>query len=395
MSPLVVGAAGSPTVALRDLDADDVGTSAASFDELLPFFRRAGFMPPEKERVLAPFLPDVRETFDRAARGPEPLLGARVLREGADVVGYVSCVRSYERTWMFQHLAALPGRRGGPRLSQGIVEYLLGVEDCDYFKMWFYTKNPFPSRAYGEFARSIEGPDSSTLRVFGHVVLSTATRFASPASLRVEEANARSLDDVGKYLAAIEGPLVSDADDLDASRLGLDTVNCVYERRGLFRRRHVLVARSGDDLLGIALAEVSSPGLNLSEGLSSFRLYAFDGADGMSVRPALLNALCGLYARAGRPIALGLVPTADLPEYAALAFGQKPSPALGRAGRRSCPTFSPTSSRCRGERDDVAPEGPRTAPTPRGWRSGDRRRGRGGRGGGPPRAPSRGRRPSR
>jgi len=70
--------------------------------------------------------------------------------------------------------------------------------------------------------------------------------------------------------------------------------------------------------LGFALAELSSPGLNLSEALSAFQIFITDEGNAAqdAVRRALLHTVVPIYRNAGRTSARGLLAPDEVDAYA-------------------------------------------------------------------------------
>ena len=291
------------------------------FDEWLQFFRDTGFFSPEKAAALEPLMPEVKRMYESLTARPTKLFKSVVAREGGKVVGHMSGLRAYSKTWMFHHLAALPGNNVGHLVSLGGNE-CFDQGEHEYFKAWFHSDVRWPNRVFGGMAKKVNDAHLSELRRYSHFVLPTTWSCEPPAGVQVIEAVGNDLSVVERHFVKSEKGLLLRADDLTRAELNLNTVNASYRTLGMQRRRRVFLALRNDTPVGIGLAEVSSPGLNLSEGLSSFRLYLIDegipfAAD---VRRALLNSLMPVYRQAGRPYALGLFPSEDAPQYVAMGF---------------------------------------------------------------------------
>lgn len=289
------------------------------FDALADFFRATGFLYPEKEAVIAPIFSDVRRTFEALYGRPSRLFKAVVARDGEAVVGHVAVIRVYRHTWMSHHLAARSSHHVAHLLNMGAADYFGLNPDLEYCKIFFQPDLRWPSRVFGGFARTLRDSTQSVLREFRHVTLPTAQPIAPlPEGIEVIEASDPELAVVERHLVEREPTLLLRADDLLRPALTLAPVNKQYGRLGLFRRRRVLLALQRNVPVGFALAEISSPGLNLSEALSLFRVYVTpEGeADADRVRRALLHVLATLYRQAGRPFMGGLVPVAEEAAFA-------------------------------------------------------------------------------
>jgi PilZ domain-containing protein len=301
-------------------DVEDGG--AVPFDELAAFLRTTGFLYPAKEAVLAPIMSQVQHTFEQLYGGPSRLFKSVVARHDGELAGHVSSVRVYQQTWMSQHLAATSSRHVSHLLNLGAAEYFGHNPDLEFFKIYFQRDIRWPSRVFGGFARTLRNVTQSNLREFRHLTFSTSEPLpmARPDDVEVMEASEEDLALVERHFVRKESSLVLESDDLLRHNLTLAPLNKQFARLGLYRRRRVLLAMRRGVCLGFALAEVSSPGLNLSEALSMFNIHVTDDGEAcaQAVRAALLHAVHGLYRQAGRPFAGGLVRPSEVAGYAEL-----------------------------------------------------------------------------
>jgi hypothetical protein len=310
-------------VRLRFPELEDGG--GTPFAELADFFRATGFLYPGKEAALAPIMSDVRHTFEQLYGRPSRLFKSVIARHDDALVGHVSSLRLYQRTWMSQHLAASHARQVSHLLNLGAAEYFGQSPDLEYFRIFFQRDIRWPMRVFGGFARSLRDPAQSDLRQLRHLSLPTDAPlpFEPPPGIEVVEASDDTdLAHVERHFLRHEPALIVRSDDLLRGELGLGRLNRAYARLGLYRRRRVLLALRRGVCVGFALAEVSSPGLNLSEALSLFRIHIVDAGATLAepVHRALLVALQALYRQAGRPHAGGLVRPEAATELARLGL---------------------------------------------------------------------------
>ena len=306
------------------------GNGRTKFDELYQLFVESGFMPPEKAHLVADHRADIELGFN-ALQDHSPLLNWVTARdEGGRATGYLSTIWCHRRTTMFQHLSGIRGSRTGGAMVVELMKRTFVEPQFDFVKFYFLADNPYPARIYGSFGEAASDDCTCTMRTVSHVVTSVDAPIGALArDIRVREAAGDDLDWVDEYFADHETPLVRRAEDLTAEALRLDELNRRYQKAGLFRYRHVLVAFRGVQIVGCALVELSSPGLNLSEGLSAFRTFVADDAfgDEDAIRAALVRAAQDIYRRAGRRTVLGLVGVDETPSYVRLGLS---APATSR-----------------------------------------------------------------
>jgi hypothetical protein len=294
---------------------------ALSFDQIFRFFQETRFMYPEKLAALEPFMPAVRRTFTQLQSQESGIFKSLIYREGGKTLAHGSCVRVYRRTFVLQHLAGIThrlSRRPAPQvLNLGLAEYFAQSTDLEYLKFYFRPDNRWPSRVFGGFARKLSDRNLSDLRTSEYLGIDTGVALPEPEGVRVIEAAAGDLGLVERHFVATERGLLLRSDDLTRGALLLPELDAEFGELGLTRRRAVLLALRGDEPAGFALCEFSSPGMNLSELFSAFRIHLLPAAGApddprrRDVEIALCRAALQLYRRDGRPLAVALLPEGD------------------------------------------------------------------------------------
>jgi len=295
----------------------------ADADEVIALLRSSGYWDAALDGALAPVLFEVTQTFHAAYRGASSVFKSVIAREEGELIGHVSSLRAYDRTWMTQHLATSPHRHVADLLSLRAGEHLLQTTNIEFFKIWYQDHKPWPSRVFGSFAQTVTDANRSDLRGHRHVSMATATApSAGNDDIQVRVADDAELGQIAGFFAVHELPLLVRADDLHAARLSLGLLENSFASAGLSRCRRVLVATRAGCCLGFALAELSSVGLNLYEILSTFRLFVLPESrtSAPAVRAALLRGVAHLYREAGRATAHGLVPCNEIVDYLQLGL---------------------------------------------------------------------------
>ena len=287
-------------------------------DALFPFFRATGFLPPEKEAVLAPVMDEMRESYRslyaqpvgrlQGSRLARPRRHARRPRLGrARVQPHLDVAASRGAAVEARRASAQPRRRRVLRQNP----------DLEYFKIYFDSFNKWPARVFGGFAQMLRDSSQSELRSYRHVILSTAQTLPAPLGIDVLEASTDDLAIVERHFLKYERSLLLRSDDLTRNTLQLSALNRRFGEVGLYRRRRVLLAMRRNVCLGFALAELSSPGLNLSEALSAFRIFVTDEGQSVqdNVRRALMAAVVPIYRNAGRTLVRGMFAPEEAEAY--------------------------------------------------------------------------------
>jgi hypothetical protein len=292
-------------------------------DEIFALFRASGYLQAAREASLAAVIADVRRTFAAAYDRPSEVFESTVARQGRALIGHVSSVRAYDRTWVAQHLVAAPSKHVAHLLALGVGERLLADPRRAFCKFWYLEHKSWPRRVFGGFARTVADARCSDLRGFRRVTMDLdGDGPGCSGECEVADANEVERRLVAGYFAAREPELLVRADDLDAEGLSLANLDESFATTGLVRRRGVLMARHEGACVGVALAELASPGLNLSEILSSFRIFVLPEGESRAwqVRRALLGAVARFYRAVGRRQAHGLISGDEVPLYEALGL---------------------------------------------------------------------------
>lgn len=296
--------------------------SGSSFAEVWGFLRSVGFLYPEKEAKLTPYMPDVEKTFTALLQRPNGLGKSLVFRRGGHVLGHLSGLRAYSKTWLVHHLGATKRQQGDPQVVRmmllGIAQYWEQTNDMEWLQMTFRPNNKWPQQAFGGYAARTESAHSQ-LKTLSYLVASAETPItdADPHT-QVMPATGADLKVVEAHALATLGTIDFEARDLSKHLLAMAAVDDAYRDIGLQRMREVWVVRDAEGLAGYALLEFSSVGLNLSELLSTFRVSMVRAAP--TARAALIDRARRRYGERGRRDAIALAPQEDEAAFQALGF---------------------------------------------------------------------------
>jgi hypothetical protein len=299
---------------------DGMGTPVA---KVWDFLLQTGFLYREK---LGPMDVAASQSTWRTLLGsPNNVSRTCLLTRDGDLRAHVSGVRVYRRSWMLQHLAARPDPRSpithGRTISLAMIRLLEQTPEVDWAKVWYRPTNRFPLRLYGSFAAGVRDPNLSEQTTYDYLVCHTEhpdTQATTEETLQVTPAQAGDGPRIAAFFAAEPSGAAHWSDDLSADALSLCELEQAYAALGLERRRELLTVRRDGALVGFAMLELSSPGLNLSELTSSFRIFSLI-AD-QAVKTALVIAARRRYAALGRGRCVALADPRDRPLYERLGF---------------------------------------------------------------------------
>jgi len=300
------------TLADRIVDAtrprvmDGIGTE---FDELWVLMKDSGFLYPEKRRLLDK--ETTRKTFDKLLGESNPAMKTLVSRQDGELLGHLSAMRAYSKTWEIQHLATKATGNAmvlGRHLYMAIVEYLDQRDDSIWIRSLFQPSNRWANRIFGRYERRFTDPGRKEAFIYDYVVVDNRRNQRPKTDLGITIRPMAGPDlRIVEQLFLTTGRAISlQALDLTPDELSLASVGRVYEALSLERRREAIVAEVEGQIRGFAFLEFSSPGLNLSEVTNSFTPFVLDPRDHDAIQ-ALGSAAQERYTELGYPFTIGLV----------------------------------------------------------------------------------------
>ncbi len=224
--------------------------------------------------------PKTLETLSRSHEllgdGRHGLSKAFVHRHEGELVGHVSGLRIYSRTWLSQHLLVRSGYHRQTHVSQSLVNlsfhYGEALPDLEYLRGLWRASNRWSSRTFGTVIAKLMVPGRTALWTY-----SPMRRLAAEALPRPEvEARAASPEDevaLLAHLAETRDPLHLRACDLVAGEMHLESLGRRYAASGLERSRTIGVVHGPGGPRGWVACEDSTDGLFWAEMYNAARLF--------------------------------------------------------------------------------------------------------------------------
>jgi len=246
------------------------------FDLLWEFMFETNFIYQDKRKQIQNKSREILETYHRLLSTDNPIVKKIVFKEGSEIKGHVSAVRFYDNAWIIQHLNALKANGGSAarEVITAIVNFFFDAKAMNksetYYVMSFYRPdNIYPAIIFGETSRRINDPQKS-------IAFDLSFGTYEPKEDRFFPEINVLIDDPETHFALADHLVEKDmAPFMRAIGIGSSTelkIADSFQSLGLLRERHLLDA-SESDCRVFALAELSSPGLNLSELTNSVFLF--------------------------------------------------------------------------------------------------------------------------
>jgi hypothetical protein len=248
-----------------------------SLERVVAFHRSMALLDPAMEANLAATYEQTREIWRRAHAGRARLMRTAIVPWRGGIGATLTAVRAYERTWLLQHSAALPGVSVGAGELHGVLMRLAAQRaDGEYFAGFLNHGARTMRRTVDAFFAQSARMGSARFSLYA--APATPSSGVMPPSIRLLRRRDELLIE---HAAECQIDAVcARALGLRAGEIELPSTRAAYRRIGAERRRRAYAAFDGDHCAAILLQEAASPGLALSGLLSAGMLLpVVRGAD--------------------------------------------------------------------------------------------------------------------
>lgn len=295
-------------IALEFPKSEIEGTTDAG--ELVDFLLKTRIAPASVDRTAA------TDVLNRLHQVPPRLHWSLYCREGGQLIAAVNGIRRYPRTFTFQHFAlGRPDRDLANLMVRVTVEMTLHDQSVQFIHCNYAKSNHWSARFFGSGVAGVDDPDRSSIAQ-REILFLRGVPSVEANSLQVRAPTDGPTRALAEGLIAKNEPVfLMQAHAWQARDWLFEQLTEEWRACGLQREREVFAAWDGDELLGVSIAELSSPAMNLREDLSAARLWLAPGltaARRAAATGSLVTALGTFYAQAGRKVwPLIFTPSAD------------------------------------------------------------------------------------
>ncbi len=298
-------------------------------DQLWEFLFESGFIYPKKYNLVQSYRRHIKETYRKLYRDNPEIIAQLTYQRNGRIYGHVSMIRSYERTWMVHHLAAvtLNNKRTGLQILKQIVRYFDGLYrlpafGMDYMMFYFRPENSFPDHFFGGFARHLNNPQACSIDLFSYLSYPTSgVRRPLPAGWSLEPFISSDFGEIDRFYRNVSGGLLLEILCLDKEQEDTESLSQIYARNGFKRSCQSFSLKEKGILKAVLIVNQSDPGLSLSDFLNGIKIIVND-AYGLSweTLSAAISQLAGSFTIDKIPILI--YPTSYL-EAKGVPFGKQ------------------------------------------------------------------------
>jgi hypothetical protein len=258
----------------EELDAlrvQDALGRAPTFQEILAFYRGAGFLYPAKLAELGARLPAIEATWTRLLAAGDDVFKIftrrRLVAGEVTIKNSVCAMEHTPGTWQCQHLVSADRHEYLGTLSAflAMAEWLERNPAAAFTRLAFRPGNRGVAGLFAEWQRAMP-PGDASLRTFDYIaapVEAAAARDRSEGSaVRVVRAGRGDAQALRRLYASRMSPV--EVESLHLEDPSLRALQQKFERLRLERRRSVFMAVAGETVVGAAICNVGPLGANFS-----------------------------------------------------------------------------------------------------------------------------------
>jgi len=224
------------------------------------------------------------------------------------IVGHLSCLRIYRRTWLVHQVAVSPddtGLRSGALLYDYAACFLDTRQDeMGYMIAYFNQALPWHRMFFAGFERRMADPDMAVIHPFRRHAMDTRGVVLDRVSPRfaTEIVDEKTVGEAAELLREALPKTALCALDLDEAALLGEEVASRFADRGLQWKRIVLAQHMEGRLIAVAVCELASPGLNAFGLTDAAKLVCrpLRAEDAVPAHRALLARVKAFYLAHGR-----------------------------------------------------------------------------------------------
>ena len=273
-------------VVLNTVDSAIHISDAVDADQVWDLFFESGFLYARKYEMVQAYRKPMQNTYQRLYRDNPAVFSQVTYQRNGKVYGHVSMVRSYDRTWMVQHLAARPleDLRTGLQILRQVVRYFdslycLPAVGMDYMMFYFRPENRFPDRFFGDFARHIKNPRICSLDLFAYMNYPTTTPAEDlPPDWTLDVCSGEHAEELNRYYRHASGGLLMDVLRLGKDREEGKMLADLYASCGFVRSYKSRSLLQNGKLKAVLIVNKSDAGLSLSDFLNGIKIIINDAA---------------------------------------------------------------------------------------------------------------------
>ncbi len=260
-------------------------SSGIDLDALWCFFFETGFIYPKKYAQIESQKSHFKHLYKKLYTDNPDFARHIIYQDKGKILGHVSMLRYYEKTWVIQHHAAITSMRNKAGF---VVMLLIGrytnefhrlrASHMNYVACYFRPKSRFPDKVFGSVARKMGNPKRCSMDSFAYYCYPKKVRTKNLSDeWSLEPSSPHDLEELERHYKHCSGGLMLDAMNLKPDLAEFDsTINHEYERMGFNRQQYCHSLKKNQELKAVFITLTSNIGLNMSDLTNCIHAIVFD-----------------------------------------------------------------------------------------------------------------------
>lgn len=303
---------------------------AVNGQSLWGFYINSGFIYPEKLDSLKPYKQEILLTLDRMLSCRDNTFKIFFAVKDSAIIGSIMASQLTDDTWVIQHLAVLPEYRltaVAKRLLLAINSWMISNQEMSHFQNYFRQKTKIAYKTFLGMLKEGQNADYMALETKDYLVIdyqsASALLLSAVSDIDIHEIQAAEQAHIYNLLTKKYKPVSLATIGFLEQQVPGTKIKANYESIGLFRERHIFVATSGGRIVGAAIVDTTSVGVNLSHLFDAAHIFIFDEKIKNKVITSFAKSIYEVQKDHGKSNIIVLANPEDSPAYRELGFQNK------------------------------------------------------------------------
>ena len=256
-------------------------SSDVDMDTLWEFFFDTGFIYGEKYESIQVHREAFKETYRKLYQDSPSIARHIVYKKNGRIYGHIAMVHAYEPSWLIHHFAArrmshrLPGVTVLRQITQYISSYnRLPSAGMDHVMTYYQPDNKVIDRIFGEFTRSLNDPQGSSLDLFSYMPFKKSGSAGKlPEGWVLREIAFKDMTLLKNFYEPVSGGLLLSALGLDISS---DSIKKSFADAGFKRDYQTYCLCYQDRQMAFFIVNQSDIKINLSDLINGIKVIVVE-----------------------------------------------------------------------------------------------------------------------
>jgi len=255
-------------------------------DALWEFFFETGFIYPGKYEHFQKKKKEIKQVYEKLYSKSPLIAGHFTYQDKGAILGHMSMLRLYDRSWMIHHHAARKTsliKAGVAVLKQigrfGYEGHRYQSIHMDHLFCYYRPDNVFPAFVFGGAVTAINDSRQCSEDTFAYMHVNGTGLQDTQSRLEwvLEDADPADLSVLEEHYDHESGGMMIQALDLHPEFSQENDLEKKYEKYGFSKKKEILSLKISGKLKAVILVNKTDTGLNMSDLTNSIKIMILDG----------------------------------------------------------------------------------------------------------------------